>query len=474
MQVARQRWAHAFKGEAMTEVKRNNFGEWPHGGGAVEKILLRSDSVKMEVISLGCIITTLETKDRDGKFSDIVLGFDHLEGYINKHPYFGAVVGRVANRIARGKCVIEGQEYQLPINNGPNSLHGGIKGFDKSVQILLDLEYLLLSCGHCSNFSVVREFDQQTVHPFFHVINEKIKQDRPQDRALGDPLVTGRHPDDSPLMVTFCFRARPAARPQSPDLKAKDGVITRIQSSPNLYFIYQLLPIGQGQAIWAPEVLPDGVRFFRASPDLEEGYPGELKVWVTYTLKDGELMINYRAQSSKTTPVNLTNHSYFNLAGQGSPNIYDHEFTIKADAYLPVDETQIPTGEISSVQDTAFDLRKPVKLGQHLQKFQLNGFDHNFCLTQTKEPGFCARAYHPPSGRMMEVYTSQPGIQFYTGNFLDGTLKGKGNHAYLKHSGFCLETQNWPDAVNQPHFPDALLHPGEEYNTTTCYKFSIS
>ncbi|XP_028577592.2 galactose mutarotase [Podarcis muralis] len=343
---------------AMTEVKREKFGEWHLGGGTVEKFLLKSSTVKVEIISLGCIITALETKDKDGKFSDIVLGFDHLEGYTNKHPYFGAVVGRVANRIARGKFTVEGVEYQLAINNGPNSLHGGKKGFDK--------------------------------------------------------------------------------------------------------------------AIWEPEVLPDGVRFFRVSPDGEERYPGELKVWVTYTLKDGELTISYRAQSSKTTPVNLTNHAYFNLAGQGSPNIYDHEFTIQADSYLPVDETQIPTGEIASVQDTGFDLRKPVEFGKHLQKFQLGGFDHNFCLKQTKETCFCARAHHPPSGRMIEVYTTQPGIQFYTGNFLDGTLKGKGGCVYPKHSGFCLETQNWPNAVNQPNFPDSLLHPGEEYKTTTCFKFSVA
>ncbi|XP_072844517.2 galactose mutarotase isoform X1 [Pogona vitticeps] len=342
----------------MTEVKRENFGELPLGGGTVEKFLLRSNTVKMEVLSFGCIITALESKDRDGKFSDIVLGFDHLEGYTSKHPYFGAVVGRVANRIAKGKFVVDGQEYLLAINNGPNSLHGGTKGFD--------------------------------------------------------------------------------------------------------------------QALWTPEVLPDGVCFFRTSPDAEEGYPGELKVWVTYTLKDAELTINYRARSNKTTPVNLTNHAYFNLAGQGSPNIYDHIFTIEADSYLPVDETQIPTGEVASVQDTAFDLRKPVELGKHLQKFQLTGFDHNFCLTQTKEPDFCARVYHPPSGRKMEVFTTQPGIQFYTGNFLDGTLKGKGGHVYPKHSGFCFETQNWPDAVNQPNFPNSLLHPGEEYNTTSCFRFSVS
>ncbi|XP_066481644.1 galactose mutarotase [Tiliqua scincoides] len=342
----------------MTEVKREKFGDLPDGKGQVEKFLLRSDTVKVEVISLGCIITALETKDRDGKFSDIVLGFDNLEGYLSKHPYFGAVVGRVANRIAKGKFVVEGQAYQLAINNGPNSLHGGLKGFDK--------------------------------------------------------------------------------------------------------------------AVWVPEVVADGVRFFRESLDGEEGYPGELKVWVTYTLKDEAFTINYRAQSNKTTPVNLTNHAYFNLEGQGSPNMYNHEFTIEADSYLPVDETQIPTGEVASVQNTAFDLRKPVELGRHLQAFQLNGFDHNFCLKQTKEPQFCARVYHPPSGRTMEVYTTQPGIQFYTGNFLDGSLMGKGGCVYPKHSGFCLETQNWPDAVNKNHFPDAMLHSGEQYKHTTCFKFFVS
>ncbi|KAG8123109.1 putative Aldose 1-epimerase protein [Naja naja] len=288
----------------MLEVKKEAFGELPLGGGTVEKFLLTSDTVKVEIISLGCIITSLKTKDRDG----------------NKHPYFGAAIGRVANRIAKGKFTVEGQEYQLAINDGSNSLHGGVKGFDK----------------------------------------------------------------------------------------------------------------------------------------------------------DEELTINYRAQTSKATPVNLTNHAYFSLGGQGSSNIYDHEFTIEADCYLPLDETLIPTGKITPVQDTPFDLRKPKELGKHLQKFQLNGFDHNFCLVQRKEPHFCARAYHPPSGRMIEVYTTQPGIQFYTGNFLDGTLKGKEGHVYFRHSGFCLETQNWPNAMNQPNFPDVLLYPGDEYNTTTCFKFSIS
>ncbi|XP_034619802.1 aldose 1-epimerase isoform X1 [Trachemys scripta elegans] len=345
----------------MTEVTREVFGHLPQkggGGGAVEKFLLKSDRVKVEIISLGCIITALETKGRDGNLSDIVLGFDRLEGYVNKHPYFGATIGRVANRIANGKFTVEGKEYQLALNNPPNSLHGGNKGFDK--------------------------------------------------------------------------------------------------------------------VLWTPEVLLNGIRFSRTSPDGEEGYPGELKVWVTYTLDGGELAINYRAQSSSTTPISLTNHAYFNLAGQGSHDIYSHMVSIEADSYLPVDDTLIPTGEVAAVQDTAFDLRKPVELGRHMQKFQLPGFDHNFCLEQSAARRYCARAHHPPSGRTMEVYTTQPGIQFYTGNFLDGSLEGKGGSVYPKHSAFCLETQNWPDAVNKPHFPSALLQPGEEYNHTTWLKFTAA
>ncbi|XP_034515532.1 aldose 1-epimerase isoform X3 [Ailuropoda melanoleuca] len=324
-----------------------------------------------------------------------------ITGYLQKQPYFGAVVGRVANRIAKGTFTLDGKEHKLAINNGPNSLHGGVRGFDK--------------------------------------------------------------------------------------------------------------------VLWTPQVLSDGVQFSRVSPDGEEGYPGELKVWVTYTLDGGELMINYRAQASQTTPVSLTNHSYFNLAGQGSPNIYDHEVTIEADAFLPVDETLIPTdhpqigghvttacrfcslkprcsisqsspshrateppppalppGEVAPVQGTAFDLRKPVKLGKHLQEFHINGFDHNFCLKGSKEKRFCARVRHAGSGRVLEVYSTQPGVQFYTGNFLDGTLRGKKGAVYPKHSGFCLETQNWPDAVNQPHFPPVLLRPGEEYDHTTWFKFSVA
>ncbi|XP_012583008.1 PREDICTED: aldose 1-epimerase isoform X2 [Condylura cristata] len=214
----------------MVSVTRAAFGDLPSGAGTVEKFQLQSDLLRVDIISWGCTITALEVKDRQGRASDVVLGFEELEGYLQKQPYFGAVIGRVANRIAKGTFSLDGKEYKLPLNRPPNSLHGGVRGFDK--------------------------------------------------------------------------------------------------------------------VLWTPQVLSNGVQFSRVSPDGEEGYPGELKVWVTYTLDGGELVVNYRAQASQTTPVNLTNHSYFNLAGQGSSNIYDHEVTIEADAFLPVDEDLIPTGRL--------------------------------------------------------------------------------------------------------------------------------
>ncbi|XP_053315438.1 galactose mutarotase [Spea bombifrons] len=340
----------------MTSVSRDVFGILPGGGGTVERFHLESEHLKADIISYGCIITRLETKDKHGNFTDIVLGFDDLEGYVNKHPYFGAVIGRVANRIANGKFTVDGKDYELAINNGPNSIHGGIKGFDK--------------------------------------------------------------------------------------------------------------------VLWTPEMVENGVCFFHTSADGDEGYPGELKVWVTYTVDGSKLTVNYRAQSTKVTPINLTNHSYFNLAGQGSSDIYGHEVSIDADHYLPVDDTMIPTGEVASVVGTCFDLRKPVMLESRIEKFQINGFDHNFCLRVEKEPQHCARVHHPSSGRVLSVSTTQPGVQFYTANFLDGSLKGKGGAVYQKHSAFCLETQAWPDAVNKPQFPSALLYPGEEYNHTTWFEFA--
>ncbi|MBN3312840.1 GALM epimerase, partial [Atractosteus spatula] len=390
-----------------TEVTKTEFGVVP-GQGSVDKFQLKSQNVTLEVISLGCIITSLKTKNKRGEFDDIVLGFDNLEEYLSNPACFGAVVGRVANRIAKGKFTVDGKEYQLAINNGPNSLHGGLKGFNK--------------------------------------------------------------------------------------------------------------------AIWTSEVLLSGVRFCLTSPDGDEGYPGELRASVTYVLEGEVLSIHYKAETNKTTPVNLTNHSYFNLAGHGTPDIYDHEVSITADAYLPVDDTMIPTGvlpvlvrlpgvlpvpvqcpgEIAPVQDSLFDLRKPVLIGQRLKELAEPGFDHNFCLSSPGDPWLvrhCARygeevgaqdhhlsssrmttpaqetgtsrVTHPGSGRVLDVHTSQPGVQFYTANFLDGSLRGKAAAAYPRHSAFCLETQNWPDAVNQPRFPDALLRPREEYSHTTLFRFSV-
>ncbi|KAL7877731.1 hypothetical protein SRHO_G00043740 [Serrasalmus rhombeus] len=328
---------------------------------SVEKWTLRSQSVSVEIISLGAVITSIKTLDRSGHTADIVLGFDDLGSYLTNPRYFGAVVGRVANRIAKGQFVIEGKVYKLAINNGPNALHGGLKGFDKYV--------------------------------------------------------------------------------------------------------------------WTCEAVENGVRLSHSSAEGDEGYPGNLKVSVTYTLEENILTVQYFAQTDQTTPVNLTNHSYFNLAGQGTPDIYDHEVTISAEAYLPVDDTMIPTGEIRPVENSLFDLRKPVLLGPRLKELPGPGFDHNFCLWVPGQPKLerkCARVVHPGTGRVLEVSTTQPGVQFYTSNFLDGSLGGKGGTSYPKHSAFCLETQNWPDAVNQPQFPESLLRPGEEYMHTTRFTFSVA
>ncbi|KAL0964546.1 hypothetical protein UPYG_G00325450 [Umbra pygmaea] len=344
----------------MTQVLKEDFGEIPKEG-RVEKWTLKSSNVTVEIITLGCIIRSLICKDKNGELNDVVLGYDELDGYLVNPRYFGAVVGRVANRIAKGRFVVDGQEYKLAINNGPNALHGGLMGFSK--------------------------------------------------------------------------------------------------------------------VIWASEGVEGGVRLTITSPDGDQGYPGEVKASVTYTLKGDTLSIQYQACSSRTTPISLTNHSYFNLAGQGSADIYDHEVSINAPAYLPVDDTMIPTGEVKPVENTPFDLRRPVLIGQRLKEVPGPGFDHNFCLSSPGDAWterVCARVFHPASGRVLEVSTTQPGIQFYTANFLDGSFKGKGGVTYPKHSSFCLETQNWPDAVNQASFPNALLKPGEEYCHVTRFTFSTA
>jgi aldose 1-epimerase len=301
--------------------------------------------------------------DKNGKKDDVVFGYDSLQGYYNGRAYFGCVAGRYANRIANGQFRLDGKTYDLAKNNGPNSLHGGLKGFDK--------------------------------------------------------VVWTAKQDDGGLTLTYT---------------SKDG---------------------------------------------EEGYPGNLTVTVMYSLKnDNSLQIDYSAVTDKATLVNVTNHSYFNLEGQGQGDILDHELQFNADGFTPVDSTLIPTGEIRKVAGTPFDFTSPHKIGERINdtsdlqiKYGL-GYDHNFVLNgETGKMKLAARVKAPISGRIMEVHTTEPGVQFYSGNFLNGSEKGKGS-VYGYRTGFCLETQHFPDSPNQPSFPSAVLKPGEEYRSTTVFKFS--
>lgn len=342
----------------MTKVSHQQWGE-VLGLGSVELWVLQSSQVRVEILTLGAIIRSVYSKGKNGQMEDIVLGYDDLKGYLSDKRYMGAVVGRVANRIARGRFVVDGKEYQLDVNNGPNALHGGLQGFNK--------------------------------------------------------------------------------------------------------------------AIWFAKAVESGVQLSLKSQDGDQGYPGEVQVSVSYILQGEMLTAEYQARSTKTTPINLTNHSYFNLAGQGAADIYDHLVSISAQSYLPVDDTSIPIGEIRGVEGTPFDLRQPVLIGPHLKKIPSPGFDHNFCLSfpgDALTEKHAARVCHPVSGRVLEVSTTQPGVQFYTANFLDGSMTGKGGARYRKHSSFCLETQNWPDAVNQPSFPDCLLRPGDDYQHVTRFTFT--
>ncbi len=331
--------------------------------------LTNAHGIEVKAISYGGIITSLKTPDRNGHLGDIVLGFDTPDGYLQPHPFFGAIVGRYGNRIAKGSFTLDGHAYPLVKNNGPNHLHGGTKGFDKVV------------------------WDAET-------------------------------------------------------FEKPEGV---------------------------------GVVFTRTSPDEEEGYPGNLRARVTYTLTPGdELAIEYVATTDKPTIVNLTQHSYFNLAGEGSGDILGHELTINADRFTPVDATLIPTGELASVEGTPFDFRKPTAIGARIdqQNPQLQygpGYDHNWVLNRKGSgPELAARVYDPKSGRTLEVATTEPGVQFYAGNFLDGKIKGKGGHVYGRRTGLCLETQHFPDSPNHANFPSTELRPGQEYRSKTVWKFGRS
>ena len=334
-------------------------------GQAVKLFTLTNNSgAEVAIAEYGGIVVSLKVPDRDGNLGDVVLGFEDLDSYIADTPYFGAITGRYANRIAGGRFEIDGIAYELPVNNGPNSLHGGIKGFDKVI---------------------------------WH----------------GEATESG-----------------------------------------------------------------DGVTFTYVSADGEEGYPGTLESKVTYSWTDGnELRIDYVASTDKPTVVNLTNHSYFNLKDGGASPILDHELMISADSYTPVDATSIPTGEIAPLTGTPLDFREPTAIGARIddETEQLtfgSGYDHNYVLNAAPEGlTHAATVFEADSGRAMDVLTSEPGVQFYSGNFLDGHLVGKGGTAYEHRAGLCLETQHFPDSPNHAEFPSTILRPGEAYSTTTVYRF---
>jgi aldose 1-epimerase len=330
--------------------------------------LTNANGAVVKITNYGAIVTELWVPDKNGTLGDIVLGFDSLSGYLGESPYFGAIVGRYGNRIAKGTFTLDGKAYALAINNGENHLHGGRVGFDKVV-----------------------------------------------------------------------WTATPG-RPGS------DGV------SLTLRYV---------------------------SKDMEEGYPGVLDVTVVYTLTNAnELKIDYTAAADKPTVCNLTHHSYFNLAGQGNGDILNHELMLNADRITPVDAGLIPTGQFLSVPGTPLDFTKPTAIGARINsadeqiKFG-GGYDHNWVLNKKgRELSLAAKVYEPTSGRAMEVWTQEPGVQFYSGNFLDGTLTAKGGKVYKHRCGFCLETQHYPDSPNKPEFPTTVLRPGQTYKTTTVYKFT--
>lgn len=349
-------------------ISKAPFGTLPDGTAVDLFTLVNANGMEVRATNYGGIITALLVPDGSGKLSDVTLGLKSLDDYASNPPYFGAIIGRYGNRIGKARLKIDDQTYKLPRNDGPNTLHGGVRGFDKVV-----------------------------------------------------------------------WQAEP--------FEKEDSV---------------------------------GVIFTYTSKDGEEGFPGNLQTRVTYTLTDNdELSFEYHATTDKPTVVNLTQHAYFNLAGEGNGDVLGHEFTIYADGYTPVDKQLLPTGKIEPVADTPFDFRNKVVLGtrinaDHQQLKFGGGFDHNFVLKR-KQPGLslAARVSEPTTRRVMEVHTTEPGVQFYTGNHLDDSLAAKGGKPYGKHSGFCLETQHYPDSPNRPEFPSTVLRPGEEYNSKTVYTFSV-
>lgn len=350
-------------------IENSEYGTTIYGFNITKYILKNSNGMELELITYGGRITSLKVPDKDGKLENVVLGFDSLEEYESENPYFGALIGRFGNRIARGKFSLDGEEYILATNDGSNHLHGGSTGFDKVVWIAETLE-------------------------------------------------SSENPS---LKLTYL---------------SKDG---------------------------------------------EEGYPGNLNIAIIYTLReDNSVKVSYRATTDKKTIVNLTQHSYFNLTGNFSNDVLNHEVVIDADNYLPVNETLIPTGEIRNVVGTPFDFRTAKNIGKEINQDdeQLkigSGYDHCWVLNGQKgHMHFASSAYDQKSGRLMEVFSEEPGVQFYTGNFLDGTLNNPAGGTYKKRTGFCLETQHFPDTPNQVgNFPSVTLDPDETYISKTIFKFSV-
>lgn len=343
-----------------------SYGKTADGNTIQEYTLRNSAGMEVRLITYGGILTSIRVPDRQGRLANVVLGFESLAKYEAEHPYFGAITGRYANRIAGGRFTLDGIEYQLARNDGAVSLHGGVVGFDKR--------------------------------------------------------------------------------------------------------------------LWSADDLGSAVELSYTSPDGEEGYPGNLEVTVRYSLDEGNaLRIDYAAETDAPTVLNLTNHSYFNLMGEGEGTIYDHILTLNADHFTPTDETQIPTGDVAPVAGTPFDFRRPKAIGPGQrsadpQIVMSKGYDHNFVLDRdglaAGELGFAARVYEPRSGRVMEVWTTEPGVQFYGGNVLDTTLVGSSSRLYRQSDGLALETQHFPDSPNKPAFPSTALRPGNRFESTSVYKFS--
>jgi aldose 1-epimerase len=347
-------------------IDKTSFGKTKDGQAVTLFTLHNSHGLIVKLMDYGAIVVSVETPDKNGKLANVTLGFPTLEGYLQRHPYFGSTVGRYGNRIAKGKFTIDGKESTLATNNGPNHLHGGQVGFD-------------------------------------------------------------------------------AVMWKAEEVMSPDSV---------------------------------GVKFSYLSKDGEEGYPGNLKVTVTYSLTEAdELRIDYTATTDKATHVNLTNHNYWNLGGAGSGQILKHELMINADQYLPIDASSIPTGAPAPVKGTALDFTKPTPIGDRIDELkkpphETKGYDHCYVLRgQEGKLTLAARVKDPESGRVMEISTTEPGIQLYCGNFLDGS---SGNGGFKQHEAFCLETQHYPDSPNQPQFPSTLLKPGQNYQSTTVHKFSVA